>query len=272
MSAKSQSFKNRVFYVSFASGTSTWGYDKGELQYHGLYDPRFSRVESVWQGTYPDPGLEPGKVPLMVFGERLGQDMLDALPKTIPVGGHTPNTAGKHPRDINILTDGEFGSNKIVSQRLKDVIEELEPGVHQFVPFSFVNCVTGEPIWTDIPWYYLNITTWIAPDVLFDWEAMGDAVKIEELPPRGHASGHRIMMSFPLWFDYKQYLVRRSAVESDLRSKHLWVTSRYYKAIDRPVLIQPAAFCSETFQLACKAAGLKGGHFTKLKVNWDRHG
>ena len=254
--------KERVYQFTFASGTQTWGYNKGTIEDCGLYDPRFSRVEAVWQGTYPDPGVPEGKVPNMNFGERLGPEMIARVPAVVEVGRRT----GKHPRDINVITDGEFGQNKIVSQRLNDVIEALEPGVHQFFPFHFINGVTREPIWTDVPWYWFNCTTWVAPDVLFDVEAMGDLIKHTTNPPYGQAKEERHNVSFSPLLRREDFIIRRSAVEAHLRSKHLWVTSRYFKDERNSVLIAPVSFCSQDFRLACKAAGLKGGHFTEFRI------
>ncbi len=61
-----------------------------------------------------------------------------------------------------------------------EVIEAIEPGRHQFLPARFEAWDTGEPLYTDKEYGRLNVLNWIAPDALYDIEAMGHSPEIKK--------------------------------------------------------------------------------------------
>lgn len=106
----------------------------------------------------------------------------DSVPKTIRWNGRRK------------LLDYETTHKRTVSPRFRDLIEAIEPGVHQFVPVEFV-AKDGSPLATRWFWqvcnrldsvhrertnYVLDRGVWRAPNdqehrLVFDLETIGDA-------------------------------------------------------------------------------------------------
>lgn len=59
-----------------------------------------------------------------------------------------------------------------VSAKVREVIERVEPGRHQFIAAKAIAWDTGEELWAGQDFYVLNVLNWIAPEMLFDLKAM----------------------------------------------------------------------------------------------------
>ena len=91
----------------------------------------------------------------IVFGERRDDFPLrtgapiDLSAVSLPPGGYSEK---KRKRMPDFIIRWEI---IVVSDLFREVLERLEPGVHQFVPFELRNGKRGEP--TEAPYYILNI-------------------------------------------------------------------------------------------------------------------
>lgn len=255
----------KIYWFSFSLGSqSTWGLDLTNANDRGLFHPKFSSISAVPQGNYPDNGLPEGRYPALIYGEFLPLEFAGKLKN--PISAHSLNARnrGRLPADIAALGDGSFSRQPVVSSRFKAVIEDMEPGKHQFIPATFVNGdrEPPKPVWGDTEWYYFNLLNWVEPDRLFNVEAMGGAITRAPLPA-AYGRSDRVRIQFPT-SGSRHSVVSREFLE-EFRVSNFFVTSEYLTENLSIIRIDPGFYCTDDARAAFKDAGLKGGHFYRLE-------
>ncbi|MBL0375289.1 hypothetical protein JJB09_25060 [Rhizobium sp. KVB221] len=131
---------------------------------------------------------------------------------------------GKRPRDLFVTHGGAM----VISQSLRDLIEEMDPSCHQFLPLSIDNLQDGSA------WYILNV--YANQDSIIDeksevsrniWSKGNESMKI---PSLGFGSGplsvtfkKSLMGGFNIWREerYVGYLFVSDGFEAALRQRGL---------------------------------------------------
>lgn len=106
--------------------------------------------------------LKEGYIPSFAEGMKIPEEMLSAVPKTILI-----SKVSKRAKFPEKLDDYIW---RQVNEPLRDMIEELEPGVHQFFPVGHIDGDTGEKLYTDQNWYMFNIATTLPAMEIIDFE------------------------------------------------------------------------------------------------------
>lgn len=244
---------------------NSWTLDGGPYSDTGLFHPEFSSAGAVRQETFPDHGLAEGKVPLLQFGEYLPPEYAARLRHPARVVGF--NQSRKIPADISRSADIISSPNYVVSSRFRDVVEQLEPGVHQFIPVQLVNHWTDEPVYRDTEWFYFNVLTWIRPDLFFDLEAMGENVKKETFnvtTVSGIKRTYNFIKIGGLNYDYN---ISGRAMLDKLGDKKIWRTGTYTAPNFDYYCTANFMFARAEVREAMKAAGIKGASFAERPVS-----
>ena len=106
----------------------------------------------------PDPGEATPVTRAILNGGEITKEMIPQLPSILRMG--------KDPDDdiSCIIPVFSFGGGFAICQALKDIIEDLEPGVHQFFPMT----ITGLQSEADIGRYYLLHVTQKLDAIIYD--------------------------------------------------------------------------------------------------------
>ena len=168
-----------------------------------------------------------------------------------PGGGGGGGKSGYPAKEETVPTESQFHENPktipsifnysgawLVDDKVKSVIESLEPGVHQFFPIKLlrVNGEVAEERWV------LNICQRV------------DGVEPEksDLKIKRRPADELITSIMPYAAKRKVVLVERV-----IKGHHLWIDKRY---------IGSTTFLSVELREAFKAAGVTGGHFEKVEA------
>ncbi|HJQ56930.1 MAG TPA: DUF1629 domain-containing protein [Vineibacter sp.] len=234
---------------------TTWAFDQGKVSDRGLHDTALIGI-GVVENTYPIHGLPEGVVPGLQFGERLSDEHAARLPGVIGVFGTSRRP--RIPPQLSRVTEMPREVNQVVSERLRSVIEELEPGVHQFIPVRYVDGRTGKPVYEDMRWFYFNVLTWIPPNELFDVHAMGTEVDVRAVHNR------RKLMYFSTVKN--RYVVSAKCLQSTLSGKMIWRTGSYITKENDKMVAPTEIFCRSEVMEAVKAHDIRGVRFIAVPV------
>jgi hypothetical protein len=120
-------------------------------------------------------GLRKGCQPLLYYGERLTpQQAALLLPLRVRPQDDLPL-----PDDLPPLLPS---SNPIVREDVRDLIESLDPGAHQFIATSIIHDHTGQNLYAHARWYYFNNLRLLDFDAVLDTAGMwsdGSASEVE---------------------------------------------------------------------------------------------
>ncbi|HJQ61204.1 MAG TPA: DUF1629 domain-containing protein [Vineibacter sp.] len=198
--------------------------------------------------TDDEPSETTGVVPSVLCGERIPQNLLPLFPKMIDL--KPVSNAAKKRGSFRVPDIMEF--SVFVSERARGVIEEVEPGVHQFIPVKFRNADTGEVIPTQF--YFFNVLNWVPADELFD---------LERCPSESHRTLHSMAEdSHPrttLFINYlsRNLVFRRKWFETSILVREGSVLRNSDLRISGNAIL----FVREEFRRAAKAARLTGLSF-----------
>jgi hypothetical protein len=234
----------------------------------GLYHPKFSSAGCLHAGTYPDHGLAEGKIPILIHGERLLPDMAVKLDNPLLFSG-MGKKMNNYPASLLDRSDGSLYGNPFVSERFRGAVEQMEPGVHQFIPTAAAKFDTKEPLWTNTDWYYF-ILNWIGPNRLFKTEAMEhipNFVKRQEVPPfklGGKEYLGRQTISYSSIIH--KHIIRSSALEGPLKGKYIWITSSYVDDDLNRIRTERRIYSTSEMRKAFKNAGVKAIKFLEREI------
>jgi hypothetical protein len=150
----------------------------------GITDQRFASRDSgpALGKKWPDLMYDKNAVGL-VTGERLTPELAARLNTDLKV--RLTDEAKAASRDLPARMP-DIVSSKLVSRRVMDIIESLEPGRHQFFPITLRSEETGARLYEDQGFHYINILNWVAPDLLYDLEATPGSFEVERRATTPH--------------------------------------------------------------------------------------
>lgn len=144
------------------------------------------------------------------------------------------NRPARSLRDVFQTENGAM----VASQRLRDLVEELDPGCHQFLPIIIDNCSDGGT------WFIFNVHA--GQDSIVDEES--------DVEQRFESTG-RELMSIPA-FGYESLPARVTFRRSAMSSLNLWRERRYKGYL----------FCSDEFE---RQVGRRELKFFKFRAAVD---
>lgn len=227
--------------------------------YFPLRDRRFARVEDWVAGTLDPYHVPDGKFPLLHYGERLGSSDWSKLPSDV---SRHPVNLKRPPKPT--LRDVAGGLNPFVSQRTRDLLEEIDPENHQFHPVTIRCAATKERLQPDTDFFYWNVLTWIAPESILDLEAMGVRMELRQAARR-RAMRDVVCVSVP----YKhgtEYIFSANKWKHDAGGKQIFWTTPYMtetKSVSGPHLL---VFSQPAYR-AFESASIRGLSFKECVVS-----
>ena len=182
-------------------------------------------VEKFWATSHLDRGIA------ITPGGGVFMSGYPANPETVPTEAQFLENPKKIPSVM-----GSSGA-RLVDSKVKEAIEALEPGVHQFFPIRLLwkNGELAEERWA------LNICQRI------------DSVDKEKSDIKIKKTKEGVI-SYMLPYGNKRKVVM---IGQNIQSKHLWL-DKYYTG--------NTAFLSDELMAAFKAAGVTGGQFDKVEA------
>lgn len=145
----------------------------------GISDPRFPGLGWALREDWPSLLYDkPDVAPSLLTGERLTPDLVERLWRPIRVEllgerALTREFPNKLPHWLVV------SGVPVISARVMSIIEAIEPNRHQFFPVRMEAWDTADALFVDQKFGYLNVLNWVAPDLLYDLEAMAGAPGIE---------------------------------------------------------------------------------------------
>ena len=222
-------------------------------------------------------------MPSVFLGERIPDEFLHAIPQTVRV---RPQPKKKWP--IGRLKDFQgLLSLPLVSVRGRDLIEGLDPGVHQFFPVSIVRADNEAPLFEGEPYFLLNVCASASPEDFFPFHEVKHRIAKGEFDYdpwiKRELLGCMIERSCPTeivervfagerfrWYwpeNQNRLLVRKGFVAAH----HLFVLPTVHRHSEGVLTIFAGANdgyvqVSEAFRQAVKKAKLTGGQFEPCTV------
>jgi len=207
--------------------------------------------------------LEEGYIPSFSQGEEIPVHIISKIPKLIII------YKGKRAKFPERLDDYIW---RQVNEPLRDMIEELEPGVHQFFPVEYIYDETGEKIYTDQNWYMFNIAVTLPARELIDFDH-SDLLRVtQEHVERPEQKLVVDMTSIDLKYDKPNHnLVFKKGL---FPNNHIWRLKLYneeVKVIDgttykKAFSILNQIYVSDRFADEFKKRGFVGAKFYDIPV------
>ena len=212
-----------------------------------FYRKDLSRFAEVKPGTYPQ----------LCFGEILPPSVAEFVPKTAIYTLKRPRKSVFKP------TDAKPSSRFIISSKLKDILDHLEPGVHQYFPIRTSIQVGDKEIYSHDGYYLLNIGTLLKGFSSLNMEAMGKYLTEEKkILPDG-----RVLFSSKIDVDRKN-IVLQAGVTGRF---HIWRTASGSIGSDLNAdgahfeMGPTQIFISDRLFEICQRDGVRGMRFLEIK-------
>lgn len=225
----------------------------------------FIPTAGIWQGDVNGQGKDPrcyeagprdSPIPRLAWGEHLTPEEASRLMNPVLMQGTTKSH--KIPKDLAAIADMMELHNPIITEKMKQFIESLEPNCHQFFEVDINSAHTNEPVYTTTKWYYWNIMHWIAPDLIFD---TSHAVRPDfdvKFP-----DGRRSIKYDHSAFRSQQIIMRNAHVH--IKNIMFWKSSTYTRDNTRHSNSTLKIYCAPQVKAAAKTAGLKELHFREIE-------
>ena len=225
----------------------------------------FILTAGIWQGSVNGQGKDPrfyeagprdSPIPCLAWGEALMPEEASRLMNPVLMQGTTKSH--KIPKDLAAIADMMELHNPIITEKMKQFIESLEPNCHQLFEVGIHSAHTDEPVYTNSKWFYWNIMHWIAPDLIFD---------------TSHATRPEFDVTFPdgrraICYDHSAFKWRQSikmSAQAHVANCVFWKSSSYVRENTHHINSSLRIYCKPRVKNAAKAAGLKGLHFREIE-------
>lgn len=203
----------------------------------------------------------PERKPMVVFGKPVPDWLVDRIPKVVTVSRLSRSGPVKRLPDLV-----EF----MVSGRLREVIERLEPGVHEFFPVSLVFEKTGQPAYDDQSWYIFNICTLLrffeVADIIPEKVTIKEEFQVFE---RTKIKWRKTDVSFKGWHPDECFIYRKNTIAG----RHIWRLGRYKHPVEidgdysyqETYSISDGIYVSDEFYEEWQRLGLSAARFYKMQ-------
>lgn len=121
-------------------------------------------------------------------------ELLLSMPQRLVV--EVPEWAGKKRLGKKIKRDSFRKLVPLVSKRLKKIIEELDPGIHQFIKVEFES-TEGKPVWVQPEFYWLIVGRLYAPTEMWKEPFEQEGVTILEVSNPIDDLRHVVQINYP---------------------------------------------------------------------------
>lgn len=214
---------NGSLFMLRAGYPSDWG-DEATLHQTGrlgvgLTDSRFCGGASLWETrTLVLNYNQPDWRPYTTVGQYLPPAFVKLweTPYVLQLTGRAAKRQVEPKRAPDIYLSEQA---IVVSGRVRDIIEGVEPGRHQFISARVVNAA-GQELYCDQQLQTLNVLNWIAPDQFYDLKAMSSHVEDGGTNLWGEPIIRRISSTMAA---LEQHRVRPEWIDT----AHLFITGRY---------------------------------------------